>query len=71
MIPSAKAVSLGLIVTELVMNALKYAFPQTTPDALILVRYETAETDWSLAVSDNGAGKRLHRVRAPGPRRAA
>lgn len=65
MIPSAKAVSLGLIVTELVMNALKYAFPQTRPDALILVQYETADTDWALVVSDNGAGKAIASVEDP------
>lgn len=57
MIPSAKAVSLGLIVTELVINALKYAFPQPKSDALILVSYEIDSLDWKLTVSDNGVGK--------------
>ncbi len=56
-IPSANAVSLGLIVTELVINAIKYAFPYPRPDARILVSYEVHDTDWKLVVSDNGIGK--------------
>ncbi|MBC7986964.1 MAG: PAS domain-containing protein [Sphingomonadaceae bacterium] len=56
-IESAKAVSLGLIVTELVINALKYAFPDKKTGALILVTYEIEGTDWKLVVSDNGVGK--------------
>jgi chemotaxis protein methyltransferase CheR len=54
---SRDAVSLGLIVTELVMNALKHAFPGAKPDAAIVVSYKVAETDWKLTVSDNGVGK--------------
>jgi two-component sensor histidine kinase len=54
---SEKAVSLGLIVTELVINAIKYAFPADRSGALILVTYETAGPDWKLTVSDNGVGK--------------
>lgn len=56
-IGSDRAVSLGLIVTELVLNAIKYAFPVPTADALILVTYETDGSDWKLTVSDNGVGK--------------
>ena len=54
---SAQAVSLGLIVTELVLNAIKYAFPMEKAKALIQVTYETEGSDWKLTVSDNGAGK--------------
>jgi PAS domain S-box-containing protein len=54
---SRDAVSLGLIVTELVMNALKHAFPGEKPDAAIIVSYKVAGTDWKLTVSDNGIGK--------------
>lgn len=56
-VDSANAVSLGLIVTELVINAIKYAFPAEKPDANILVTYEVAGADWKLTVSDNGVGK--------------
>lgn len=54
---SRDAVSIGLIVTELVMNALKHAFPQDKPDATIIVSYKVAGPDWKLTVSDNGIGK--------------
>jgi len=54
---SRDVVSLGLVVTELVMNALKHAFPGEKPDAAIVVSYRVAATDWKLTVSDNGIGK--------------
>ena len=54
---SRDAVSLGLIVTELVMNALKHAFPSEKLDAAIVVSYRVAGTDWKLTVADNGVGK--------------
>jgi two-component sensor histidine kinase len=54
---SRDAVSLGLIVTELVMNALKHAFPGKKPDAAVVVSYRVAGADWKLTVSDNGIGK--------------
>jgi two-component sensor histidine kinase len=57
MIESATAVSLGLIVTELAINAIKYAFPGGKLGAVILVTYEIDHADWKLIVSDNGAGK--------------
>ena len=56
-IVSRQAVSIGLIVTELVMNALKHAFPGEKPDAAIVVSYKVAETDWKMTISDNGIGK--------------
>jgi chemotaxis protein methyltransferase CheR len=55
---SSSAVSIGLIVTELVINALKYAFPGSKSDALVTVRYDVNGTDWKLSVSDNGIGKK-------------
>lgn len=54
---SRQAVSVGLLVTELVMNALKHAFPGKKPGASILVSYRVAGTDWRLTISDNGIGK--------------
>ena len=52
-----RAVSIGLIVTELVVNAIKYAFPTQKAGARILVTYEINGNDWKLTVSDNGVGK--------------
>jgi PAS domain S-box-containing protein len=54
---SAQAVSMGLIVTELVINALKHAFPVPQNDAHVIVAYDLAEPNWRLTVSDNGIGK--------------
>jgi len=49
------SVSLGLIVTELVINALKHAFPSGRRGKIV-VGYETRGADWTLSVSDDGAG---------------
>jgi two-component sensor histidine kinase len=57
MIDSARAVSIGLIVTELLINAIKYAFPTPKADALIRVTYEVSGVDWKLTVADNGVGR--------------
>lgn len=54
---SERAVSLGLIVTELVINAIKYAFPSPRDDARVLISYRVDGTVWKLAISDNGVGK--------------
>jgi chemotaxis protein methyltransferase CheR len=54
---SADAVSLGLIVTELVINAVKYAFPDHSKTATVTVRYEISGADWKLSVSDDGVGR--------------
>jgi len=51
------AESIGLIVTELVINCLKHAFDEKTKNGEIKVSYEVSGTDWQLAVSDNGYGK--------------
>lgn len=56
-IPSSQAVSFGLIVTELLINAIKYAFPKNRSGARVLVTYEVDGDDWKLIVSDNGVGK--------------
>jgi chemotaxis protein methyltransferase CheR len=54
---SHQAVSIGLIVTELVMNSLKHAFLKEKKDGAIVVSYKVADADWKLTVSDNGVGK--------------
>jgi two-component sensor histidine kinase len=49
------SISLGLIVTELVINALKHAFPDGRKGKII-VAYESRSPNWTLSVSDNGVG---------------
>ena len=55
-VTSHEAVSLGLIVTELVINALKYAFPDNRSGEVI-VTYAAGSPGWTLSVDDNGAGR--------------
>jgi two-component sensor histidine kinase len=55
-VKSEQAVSIGLIVTELVINALKYAFPVEIAVGHIVVGYEVKGAKWTLSVSDNGSG---------------
>src|ERR1700732_3355774 len=57
-VTSREAASLGLIVTELVLNAVKHAFPDDKIDHRITVAYDVAGTNWKLSVADNGIGKR-------------
>jgi chemotaxis protein methyltransferase CheR len=54
---SGEAVSIGLIVTELVINSLKHAFPDSSrPGQQVIVGYEADGKNWKLSTSDNGAG---------------
>ncbi|WP_137785462.1 PAS domain-containing sensor histidine kinase [Sphingomonas sp. 3P27F8] len=54
-VPADISVSLGLIVTELVINSLKHAFPGDR-SGTITVGYQADGRDWSLSVSDDGVG---------------
>ena len=49
------SVSMGLVVTELVINALKHAFPDGRPGHIV-VGYVAQGDDWTLSVSDDGVG---------------
>jgi chemotaxis protein methyltransferase CheR len=55
-VPSEQAVSIGLIVTELAINALKYAFPEVSRLGSVTVAYKTNGDDWQLSVADDGIG---------------
>ena len=50
------SVSMGLIVTELVINAIKHAFPGQTAGGKINVSFAADGGAWLLSVSDNGVG---------------
>ena len=49
------SVSLGLIVTELVINALKHAFPHHKKGSIV-VEYRSRPAGWRLTVRDTGIG---------------
>jgi two-component system, sensor histidine kinase PdtaS len=49
------SISLGLIVTELVINSLKHAYPDGRRGK-IRVGYHADDTEWALKVSDDGIG---------------
>jgi two-component sensor histidine kinase len=49
------SVSIGLVVTELVINSLKHAFPDLRPGNIV-VEYRATGDDWTLKVSDDGIG---------------
>lgn len=53
---SEKAISFGLITTELVINALKHAFPHGR-NGEVLVTYAAKGKKWILSVADNGIGR--------------
>ena len=55
-VPSEQAVSIGLIVTELVINCLKHAFPDISKTGDVAVTYKVDNGNWMLSVSDNGVG---------------
>jgi chemotaxis protein methyltransferase CheR len=55
-VTSRAAISLGLIVTELILNALKHAFTDDRTDRQIAVGFAVAGTNWKLSVVDNGIG---------------
>lgn len=49
------AISFGLLTTELVINALKHAFPDGRAGEVV-VTYDVRKTGWTLSVGDNGVG---------------
>ena len=49
------SISLGLVVTELVINSLKHAFPGGRPGKIV-VRYASQTPQWTLSVGDDGVG---------------
>jgi chemotaxis protein methyltransferase CheR len=64
MVTPDEAIGLGLITTELVMNALKHAFPKG--EGQITVTYESAKDRWKLSIGDDGVGLKATAARAEG-----
>lgn len=59
-VPATVSTSLGLIVTELVINALKHAFPDRRKAGHIEVDYRAQGDGFVLSVTDNGVGIAAH-----------
>ncbi len=55
-LPITQAIPCGLIVNELVANALKYAFPDNRPGEVVVKLVLEEDGTVSLSVSDNGIG---------------
>jgi two-component sensor histidine kinase len=55
-VSSDTAISFGLITTELVINAIKHAFPDERA-GIIIVSYEEDGRAWTLSIADDGIGK--------------
>ncbi|MEF3275517.1 MAG: PAS domain S-box protein [Chloroflexus sp.] len=51
-----QAIALGLIVTELVSNSVKHAFPNGTHDGIISLRVDRTADSLLIEVADNGIG---------------
>lgn len=55
MVEAGMSISLGLIVTELVINSLKHAYPDQQ-GGRIMVIYRSDDNGWTLSVRDDGVG---------------
>lgn len=54
------AIPCGLIVIELLSNALKYAFPDKRPGEIVIALHAIGSNRYQLTVSDNGVGLPPH-----------
>ena len=61
LLPTDQAIPMGLIVNELVTNALKYAFPSDTTGTITVVLKRTSG-ELRLTVADNGKGVDVRRA---------
>jgi two-component sensor histidine kinase len=64
-VSSREAVSIGLIVTEGVINALKHAFPVNKKDGHIVVAYKADGMDWKLSIATTASVDRTRQASKP------
>ncbi|MFZ2556197.1 MAG: sensor histidine kinase, partial [Minisyncoccia bacterium] len=55
-VSSESAISFGLLTTELVINAIKHAFPHNRP-GIVTVTFAETDEGWTLSVADDGVGQ--------------
>ena len=55
-----RSVSMGLIVTELVINSLNHAYPGAEAKGVIHVGFHATDNGWILTVADDGIGLKDH-----------
>lgn len=60
------AIPLGLIVNELLTNAIKYAYPGADAGAITVSMSKVTETDYRLTVSDQGVGNDTNSAKGTG-----
>lgn len=51
-----EAIGMGIITTELVMNALKHAFPKGEGQVTVVYESDKEKSNWKLSVGDDGIG---------------
>lgn len=65
LVDAEASVSLGLIVTELVINALKHGFPDQASGRIDVI-YAAEGAEWTLSVNDTGVGMPKETLSQPG-----
>lgn len=64
-VPADLSISIGLITTELVINALKHAFPDSRKGK-VTIGCRPCGAGWTLTVCDDGAGRRINSTPSKG-----